>query len=240
MKRELFFLSLFVSILFSSCALKIVAVHKEFPYFCFQRECRLRGHGNLKSRRANNKMKPSFKRRSKRKDDNSKVVAVKAVQKDKKINKTENLKISNLPNDSLELNSRKILVIDSLLEKKVVVVNDSIDGKAKIVFFVNFLAGDYNVSSEEKIIIKSYLDSITISAITKIEITGFTDSDGGVDYNQDLSFRRAEAAYKYLKFYGIPASKITIKAEGESSPQKSNNTAEGKKQNRRIEIVIAR
>lgn len=228
-----FFLFLFVSTLFSSCAVKPVAIHKKFPFICFELECRIiKGHGNLKSRRPKNKVKPSFKRRGRKKDDNGKVEVVKGVEKSKKTVKTSKPKGSNMSNDSLKINSKKILITDSLPKKRVVVVNDSI--------YTNFLVDHFNISTEEEIVIKMYLDSINVSAIKKVTVTGFTDSDGSEDYNRDLSFRRAEAVSNYLKSYGILASKITIRAEGESAPQKSNSTAEGKKQNRRVKIVIER
>ena len=69
-----------------------------------------------------------------------------------------------------------------------------------------------------------------------LEIVGHTDSTGPDAYNQGLSERRAQSAADYLIGRGIPASKITIKGMGESSPIADNGTRDGRAMNRRVEI----
>ncbi len=71
-----------------------------------------------------------------------------------------------------------------------------------------------------------------------ISVEGHTDNVGGESYNIDLSFQRAEAVKKYLTVSGINANRINTKGFGESLPVASNNTAQGKQMNRRVEIVI--
>lgn len=70
----------------------------------------------------------------------------------------------------------------------------------------------------------------------KATITGHTDSVGSEDYNQKLSERRANAARDYLVSQGIDASRITAEGLGETKPIASNDTAEGRAQNRRVEV----
>jgi outer membrane protein OmpA-like peptidoglycan-associated protein len=69
-------------------------------------------------------------------------------------------------------------------------------------------------------------------------IAGHTDSVGTEDYNFALSERRAQAAADHLITRGIPPAKINITGLGETEPVASNDTAEGRQLNRRVEIAI--
>jgi len=69
-----------------------------------------------------------------------------------------------------------------------------------------------------------------------IEIIGHTDSDGDFEYNQDLSFRRAQAVKKWLGDRNIVITNIGVAGQGESNPVASNATDSGKALNRRVEI----
>ncbi|MFL1022878.1 OmpA family protein [Vibrio parahaemolyticus] len=72
----------------------------------------------------------------------------------------------------------------------------------------------------------------------KIQVVGHTDSTGSEAYNQRLSERRAQAVADYLKRMGIAESRLTVTGQGESRPVVSNDTAEGRAQNRRVEVVF--
>ena len=67
-------------------------------------------------------------------------------------------------------------------------------------------------------------------------IEGHTDSMGSEEYNQGLSERRAQAVEKYIEEHGIDADRYTIKGYGESNPIASNDTEEGRQENRRVEL----
>lgn len=67
---------------------------------------------------------------------------------------------------------------------------------------------------------------------------GHTDSVGTDAYNQKLSIRRAEAVKAYLKGKGIEETRIYTEGKGESQPKADNATAEGRAQNRRVEIEV--
>ncbi len=73
---------------------------------------------------------------------------------------------------------------------------------------------------------------------TNILVEGHTDSDGSEEYNQQLSERRANAVANQLKSYGVAPARFTAMGYGESQPVASNDTEEGKRQNRRVEIAI--
>ncbi|TNE73865.1 MAG: hypothetical protein EP333_06320, partial [Bacteroidetes bacterium] len=72
----------------------------------------------------------------------------------------------------------------------------------------------------------------------KIEIGGHTDDTGSDAYNQTLSQKRASAVRAYLISQGISAERLTAKGYGESKPIASNETEEGKAENRRVEFKI--
>jgi outer membrane protein OmpA-like peptidoglycan-associated protein len=73
---------------------------------------------------------------------------------------------------------------------------------------------------------------------TNIEVIGHTDSKGTDDYNKNLSDRRASAVAIYLKSQQVSNSRLSTKGMGESDPIASNDTDEGRSQNRRVEFVI--
>ena len=73
---------------------------------------------------------------------------------------------------------------------------------------------------------------------TAIFIEGDTDGEGSDDYNQKLSERRAQAVADYQKGLGIPNSRISTVGLGESNPIASNDTVDGRQQNRRVEVAI--
>jgi len=73
---------------------------------------------------------------------------------------------------------------------------------------------------------------------TDIEILGHTDNKGTDEYNQGLSERRANSVSGYLKDHGITSGRVSTKGMGENDPIASNDTEEGRSQNRRVEFVI--
>jgi outer membrane protein OmpA-like peptidoglycan-associated protein len=72
----------------------------------------------------------------------------------------------------------------------------------------------------------------------KVEITGHTDNVGSDAYNLDLSKRRAEAVSSYLMKKGVSKDRITTTFYGESRPKDTNDTKEGRQNNRRVEFTI--
>jgi outer membrane protein OmpA-like peptidoglycan-associated protein len=73
-----------------------------------------------------------------------------------------------------------------------------------------------------------------------IVVEGYTDSQGNEDKNQQLSQRRAESVREYLEQRGIGADRLRAVGKGEANPVASNDTAEGRASNRRVEIIVDR
>jgi outer membrane protein OmpA-like peptidoglycan-associated protein len=73
---------------------------------------------------------------------------------------------------------------------------------------------------------------------TMIDVLGHTDSDGTEAYNQTLSERRAQSVSAYLASHGVASVRMATIGYGETRPIASNETVDGKAQNRRVEIKI--
>jgi outer membrane protein OmpA-like peptidoglycan-associated protein len=73
---------------------------------------------------------------------------------------------------------------------------------------------------------------------TVVHIVGHTDSTGPADYNQRLSERRAESVGLYLRDRGVNGDRLIYEGRGERQSVASNETPEGRRQNRRVEIYI--
>jgi len=72
-----------------------------------------------------------------------------------------------------------------------------------------------------------------------VSIEGHTDSVGTDEYNQDLSERRAESVRDYFVRGGIPEGTVDARGFGKAEPVASNETPEGRQQNRRVELVLS-
>ena len=73
----------------------------------------------------------------------------------------------------------------------------------------------------------------------KLEVEGHTDSTGSEEFNQTLSEQRANAVREFLIQQGVNQASVTARGFGESQPVASNDTAAGRQQNRRVEMVVS-
>lgn len=95
-----------------------------------------------------------------------------------------------------------------------------------------------HLKPESAPIIKQVAGALIKNPNLKLEIDGYTDSTGDAKHNQDLSQRRAEAVRQvFVSQFGIDASRLTAKGFGPDKPIASNDTAEGRADNRRVEFV---
>jgi outer membrane protein OmpA-like peptidoglycan-associated protein len=73
----------------------------------------------------------------------------------------------------------------------------------------------------------------------RLDVEGHTDSIGGDDLNQQLSEKRAGAVLLFLIDQGIPGDTVNARGLGKTTPVASNDTPQGRKQNRRVEIIVS-
>ena len=102
---------------------------------------------------------------------------------------------------------------------------------------VLFDVDKYDLRNESKETLNNLAKVLKEANISAFEIDGHTDSDADDAYNQTLSENRANSVKEYLVSVGVTAN-ITTNGYGESRPVASNDTPEGKQQNRRVEIII--
>ena len=102
---------------------------------------------------------------------------------------------------------------------------------------VNFGFDKAVLTKDSKDQLDGFAQQLTSAKSYILEVTGGTDSTGPADYNYDLSQRRADAVVQYLASkYNVPARRFYLIGIGKDKEVAPNNTAEGRKQNRRVEI----
>ncbi|MFC2131726.1 OmpA family protein [Bacteroidota bacterium] len=95
-----------------------------------------------------------------------------------------------------------------------------------------------NVKEESFIILDGIADKLLTLPRVKLEIQGHTDNFGEIEYNQDLSERRAQAVRQGLIDRGVETNRLRSRGFGESEPIAPNDTEEGRAKNRRTKFVI--
>ncbi len=103
-----------------------------------------------------------------------------------------------------------------------------------------FATNKSDLTSTSKAVLDKFAISLLQNSDTDVTIFGHTDSTGSLDINQRLSLQRAQSVQNYLQTKGIDAKRI-IKVEGKAytEPVASNDTAEGRAANRRVEVFIS-
>jgi len=103
---------------------------------------------------------------------------------------------------------------------------------------VTFATDSSNISSNFYTVLDSVALVINEYEKTYVDITGHTDSTGADNYNMQLSVARANSVAHYLESQKVLPQRITTAGMGESSPIATNDTAQGRALNRRVEILL--
>ncbi len=103
---------------------------------------------------------------------------------------------------------------------------------------LEFATGKSVISSSSYLSLNKLAELLVSKSDYKLEINGHTDNVGSESSNQTLSQNRANAVKKYLTAKSVSDANITATGFGESMPIASNDTAEGRQQNRRVEFLI--
>jgi OOP family OmpA-OmpF porin len=113
------------------------------------------------------------------------------------------------------------------------------DGCPKIIRLnVNFAFDKAAVKPEFMPKIQEVADFMKQNPSYRVVLEGHTDSKGSDAYNMKLSDQRAKAVERILETLGVPAAKVTTEAYGESKPISTNETEEGRAENRRVDAVF--
>ena len=95
----------------------------------------------------------------------------------------------------------------------------------------------YNIRPDAAPILDEAADILSKHPDVTVDVNGYCDIIGGFSYNQRLSDRRAGAVAHYLEGKGIPANRLVTHGYGKTHFIATNSTAEGRAQNRRVELV---
>ena len=96
-----------------------------------------------------------------------------------------------------------------------------------------------DLTSEDKQKLDELAQSVASMKHYALEVQGYTDKTGTKDYNLELSRRRADSVVRYLtEAHNVPLVKIHMLGYGPDQPAQPNNTREGRKENRRVEVRI--
>lgn len=103
---------------------------------------------------------------------------------------------------------------------------------------VNFPSGSAALSQAGQEALQPFAEALKRAPNAAVEIQAHTDSQGSEESNDDLSKRRAETVRRYMVYRGVNAEQLSSAGYGESRPIASNDTAEGRAENRRVEFRV--
>jgi len=138
---------------------------------------------------------------------------------------------------------RLTIVEREQMEQKVAVNPDALFGDIATtghaaVYGIYFDHDSANIKQESKPSLKAIADMLKANKSLKLYVVGHTDMTGGFEYNVGLSLKRANAVVKALvNEYGIAAGRLAGKGAGPLCPVGSNKNENGRKLNRRVELV---
>ncbi len=104
---------------------------------------------------------------------------------------------------------------------------------------VNFDTGKYELKADAREKLARMSGILIATPSLKVTVEGHTDSVGGDELNQKLSEQRAGSVRQYLVDSGFPPELITAQGFGKNRPVADNNTASGRQQNRRVEMIVS-
>jgi len=109
--------------------------------------------------------------------------------------------------------------------------------KTLILEGVNFETGKSTITPESEAILNGVAESLVANDSIRVQVTGHTDNTGSLATNRRLSRARADAVRTYLISKGVAEDRLTARGFGPDQPVASNRTAEGRAQNRRVELT---
>lgn len=111
--------------------------------------------------------------------------------------------------------------------------------KLQIPSDVSFDTGRSDIKPNLRPILDQFASGLSSQPNTEVRIVGHTDNVGPDSVNDPLSMQRAQSARDYLAARGVSPSRILVDGRGEREPVASNETPQGRAQNRRVEIFLA-
>ncbi|MBP3745494.1 MAG: OmpA family protein [Prevotella sp.] len=142
------------------------------------------------------------------------------------------------PGPQTVIREKHITIHDTIYVEKE--VPQEIKQKMKDLSNALFAFDKFNINTKAASILDDIAGWMKQNPDMKLELSGHTDGKGSVAYNQKLSEQRAKAVYDYLVKAGVSNANLTWKGYGKSEPIATNDTAEGRQLNRRVELRIVK
>jgi outer membrane protein OmpA-like peptidoglycan-associated protein len=139
-----------------------------------------------------------------------------------------------LETEKTELRAQLLLQFNAILQTR-----DTARGLVVNMSDVLFDTGKYSLRPEAREKLAKVAGIVSGHPGLRLDVEGNTDSVGGDDYNQKLSEERGGSVRDYLVQQGMAGSSVSSKGFGKNQPIASNDTASGRQQNRRVELVIS-
>jgi outer membrane protein OmpA-like peptidoglycan-associated protein len=136
--------------------------------------------------------------------------------------------------DKQELRARLLQQLNSILATR-----DSARGLVANMSDVLFRSGSFELLPGARERLAKVSGIVLAYPSLHVAIEGHTDSVGSDDYNQQLSERRAQAVRDYFVQQGINSTNVEAHGYGKTEPIATNDTAEGRQQNRRVELILS-
>ena len=111
-------------------------------------------------------------------------------------------------------------------------------GKKVVLRGVNFEFNKATLTRDSESILEEAYNALVANPDVQVEISGHTDNVGSDAYNQALSLRRAQAVKNWLVRRGVAGNRMKTAGKGEMEPVATNDTADGRAENRRIEFYV--
>ncbi|MEZ8350580.1 OmpA family protein [Vibrio splendidus] len=121
-----------------------------------------------------------------------------------------------------------------VVEEETVVIKAQTESFSQGMFETN----STELSTEGETALMPLVEVLQTYPQSSVNVVGHTDSTGAAEYNMMISKKRAAAVAAYIEEQGIEADRITATGEGEENPVATNDTAEGRAQNRRVDATI--
>jgi len=161
------------------------------------------------------------------------VLAAEASKAKAAATQSENLR-QQAEQEKAELRARLLQQLNQVLATR-----DSARGLIANMSDVLFRSGSFELAPGARERLAKVSGIVLAYPSLHLAVEGHTDSVGGDQYNQSLSEQRAEAVREYFIQQGIPANTIDAQGFGKTEPIASNDTSEGRQQNRRVELILS-
>ncbi len=156
----------------------------------------------------------------------------KAERKEGKLSKSDYEKALR----ASEAAARERRTAEEVCEARIVRVEERVQRTKEVLRGVTFIEGSATLTEEAKATLNVVANRL-LRQPTTVEVQGHTSDTGNFDFNMKLSEQRAKSVRSYLISRGVSGERITVRGFGPTKPIASNDTAEGRRANQRVELL---